>query len=255
MKYTIDGSTLSAIADAIRLKTGGSSLITPANMATEIAGISGGGDVLSGNLAPSSSLGQNGDVYIQTVSEGNELRSSGTQWINTGIVDTSVYGYSLSFRPISLANSYQSYVSGALDNFTIGAYNSVTECYVRVRGAQTDRLGISTQSPNVLTKHDTSNPLGNKGSTITIFSAPGGSRASSMGLRRLILYNIDGNPIADYVPIRDTSDVACLYDLISSTYLYNSGSGLFTYTEVTSSVIGFDSVFKKVNGAWVSVSL
>ena len=41
--YLIDGSTLEDIADAIRSKTGGSSLIDPEDMPTEIASISGGG--------------------------------------------------------------------------------------------------------------------------------------------------------------------------------------------------------------------
>ena len=41
-KYTIDSSTLTNIADAIREKTGGSSQITPLEMPAEIANISGG---------------------------------------------------------------------------------------------------------------------------------------------------------------------------------------------------------------------
>jgi hypothetical protein len=44
-KYTLDSSTLTNIADAIRTKTGGSSQITPLEMPTEIASISGGGGV------------------------------------------------------------------------------------------------------------------------------------------------------------------------------------------------------------------
>ena len=41
--YLIHDSTLEDIADAIRNKTGGSSLIAPEDMSTEIASISGGG--------------------------------------------------------------------------------------------------------------------------------------------------------------------------------------------------------------------
>ena len=41
--YLIHDSTLEDIADAIRSKTGGSSLIVPEDMPTEIASISGGG--------------------------------------------------------------------------------------------------------------------------------------------------------------------------------------------------------------------
>lgn len=44
----ISTDTLTDIADAIRSKTGGSALITPQNMATEIASISSGGSLPSG---------------------------------------------------------------------------------------------------------------------------------------------------------------------------------------------------------------
>lgn len=43
-KVYLEDSVLTDIADAIRAKTGGSASITPANMATEIGTISGGGD-------------------------------------------------------------------------------------------------------------------------------------------------------------------------------------------------------------------
>lgn len=46
--YLIDDGTLTDIADAIRTKTGGSSPILTEDMATEIAGISGGGCVIDG---------------------------------------------------------------------------------------------------------------------------------------------------------------------------------------------------------------
>jgi hypothetical protein len=42
-EYRIQSETLEGIADAIREKTGGSALIAPEDMATEIASISGGG--------------------------------------------------------------------------------------------------------------------------------------------------------------------------------------------------------------------
>lgn len=46
--YTIQDTTLTAIADAINAKTGGSSAMSPAQMATAIANIpSGGGSDLS----------------------------------------------------------------------------------------------------------------------------------------------------------------------------------------------------------------
>ena len=56
MKYSIDGSTLTDIADAIREKTGDTAALTAAAMAEAIAGISGGGggglEYESGTFAP-----------------------------------------------------------------------------------------------------------------------------------------------------------------------------------------------------------
>lgn len=43
MEYMIQGETLTAIANAIREKTGGTNPIDPSQMATEISGMSGGG--------------------------------------------------------------------------------------------------------------------------------------------------------------------------------------------------------------------
>ena len=57
--YLIDGSTLEDIADAIRSKTGGSSLIAPEDMPTEIASISGGGGATSFTFNPSTNVTNN----------------------------------------------------------------------------------------------------------------------------------------------------------------------------------------------------
>ena len=52
--YLIHDSTLEDIADAIRSKTGGSSLIAPEDMPTEIASISGGGGYVPFTLSVAS---------------------------------------------------------------------------------------------------------------------------------------------------------------------------------------------------------
>lgn len=51
---------LTAIANAIRAKTGGTALLTLAEMPTAIAGISGGGGVASGSFTPSAQTDPNG---------------------------------------------------------------------------------------------------------------------------------------------------------------------------------------------------
>lgn len=70
MNYIIDGAQLTAIADAIRGKTGESSTMTVDEMPDEISGISGGGGsgatILSGTSFPSNQKGNNGDIYLVT---------------------------------------------------------------------------------------------------------------------------------------------------------------------------------------------
>lgn len=42
------------------------------------------------------------------------------------------------------------------------------------------------------------------------------------------IYDPGGTLVADYRPCLDTSGIACMYDNVSKQYLYNSGSGSFT---------------------------
>lgn len=66
-KVYLDDSTLTGIADAIRAKTGGSGLITPANMPTAIGSISGGGSVHTAAIYPFSRTTLSTTGHVSTI--------------------------------------------------------------------------------------------------------------------------------------------------------------------------------------------
>ena len=71
-EYRIQSETLEAIGDAIRSKTGGSALITPEDMADEIASIGAGS--IPNTIQPVEYIGNNGTGFVPlnyTISSGN----------------------------------------------------------------------------------------------------------------------------------------------------------------------------------------
>lgn len=65
-KYTIEDTTLTAIADAIRGKDGTAAAIPVSTFPDRIAAIETGGTsvVYIGSSAPTSDIGSDGDIYI-----------------------------------------------------------------------------------------------------------------------------------------------------------------------------------------------
>lgn len=55
-----------------------------------------------------------------------------------------------------------------------------------------------------------------------------------------------GNLVHKYVPCLDPNDVPCVYDYVTEEYLYNAGTGNFTYGTDESIIMAYC----KVNGVW-----
>lgn len=71
-----------------------------------------------------------------------------------------------------------------------------------------------------------------------IFAKPnavGGNVPNVTGAFKLFSFSMteNGITILDLIPCLDDEGVPCLYDIISKTYLYNSGTGQFEYEELT----------------------
>lgn len=76
--------------------------------------------------------------------------------------------------------------------------------------------------------------------------------ATSARIYRITYYQ-DGTPIADYLPCLDTNDVPCMWDNIAKEYVYNDGTGTFTYGNTATPDKISDVLYEKKNGAWVYV--
>ena len=70
------------------------------------------------------------------------------------------------------------------------------------------------------------------GANIFLFASSRGANVSNQKARMKLYYcKIYENDILirDFIPVLDSNNVACLYDLVSQTFFYNAGTGTFNY--------------------------
>lgn len=169
------------------------------------------------------------------------IESTGAQYINTNYAGNSVYQFEFGYMPLS-NSGYESYLSGKLDDFTIGRYQQNSMSYVRINdwvengvstniGTRNDvslRNGVVTFNDTVLTSSiSTSQTVSSVADNIIIFNNSDLSRYSKVRFYYLKLYNQAGTLLRDFVPVKDINDVVCLFDKVSQTNFYNSGTGAF----------------------------
>ena len=188
------------------------------------------------------------------------IQSTGTQYIDTGIKENLAYMFEMEYSPVSLVESYQSYLGGTLDNFTVGAMQSLTVNYIRHRGSEVARPTLVANEKNTLSLKDgkvslngtqiatvsTANPLSTaSANNICVFCNGSLSRKSAMKLYSLKLYDSSGNLLRDLVPAKDGNTV-CMYDNVSQAYFYNAGSGDFGRGAIIDPELGFVDLYQKV---------
>ena len=133
------------------------------------------------------------------------IESTGTQYIDTGVSENYCYMFEFEFKPNSINTSWQSYLGGTLDNFTIGAYNNNTNgSYLRYRtsemfkenninanGKNSIKVIDNTCSVNNKTYSavNTSNSVGTGGKNIMICNNASLSRYSNACIYSLSLYD------------------------------------------------------------------
>lgn len=207
--------------------------------------------------APKVSEGINGDIYLQHF--GASVTSDGDQFIQTTTDASTVYGMEFAFIPKSKVENYQTYLSGQLDDFTVGATTTLSDIYIRVRGSQKiNGKTISLTSPNVISCRNGvvkvngeqvgtySGALGSNSELIHIFSAPSEARKSAMEFYELKLYDDNDVLIHDIKPSTHPSYGTCLYDEIDMIYFVNGGSGSFVYSDSGE----ISNAYCKVNNIW-----
>lgn len=182
-------------------------------------------------------------IYNSAIdSSSSYLTSNGTQYINTGIVPTNDTAVEISFNLISY-NSWNSVFgtrSSNADNFYIW-FNSSGTSYLGcgnadiLSGFHNISLGkhaIYMKSGFVNidgTHYGFANGTIDTAIPITLFKSNYSaepSTCSNISLYYCKIYNSD-ILVRDFVPALDDNNVACLYDKVTKTFFYNSGTGDF----------------------------
>lgn len=229
--------------------------------------------VFKNTSAPSSSVGNDGDIYIQNVELPSSinfvehLTSSGTQYIDTGIVaDQNTQAY-IHFKTV--ASGPDGGVFGARQ-----ARSSRQFCIVQSASTNKIRFDYAATSNELLTlsanteyKFSLGKLVLNEngmiysfGGAMTSFTTPGniylfgmnnnGAPAINNGT---IVYRFtirqSGIIIADFIPALDGDGIPCMYEAVSGTFKYNAGSGTFTYGNAATHNEAC-TVYQKQDGMW-----
>lgn len=248
-----------------------------------LGGSGGGGggstNVLSGTTAPISAQGNNGAMYLQYSDAG--LKNATGQYINTGYSgkDNSRYiidfmlseGQTIKYPTPFGARSAPSAVNNA-SYLHLGNGSNYTSGYVAWGNYQkATSLGASaiigkritielSKSAYAYTVDGQRTEVSITGGTITdttpigIFTALcNSSPLQDIGISGMVLYSFaiyeSDTLVHRYVPALDSNDVACVYDEVTSQYIYHSGGGTLEYTPEGS----ISATYAKVNGAWQSL--
>lgn len=289
-----DSANYTAIADAIRAQLGTSDTYLPSEMADAIASIEGGGgSILSGITAPTSDMGENGQLYKRVfplpsnIDFVDYLESSGTQYIDTGIVADggtdlrAVMRYPgntfmIGSRRGSWNRIYNSLYIGATGDHKIGlakhggnsssdfidtndfiatvqdGIDYILECKSRRVGtAWAVMFSIEQAGTSVLSTLNVSGSISESYTQILFGLNDNGTRKISSGLHvSRVTYRRDRIPIADYIPCLDQSGVACMWDNVAGEYVYNDGTGDFAHGSAVTPTEAEPVLYVKVNGAW-----
>lgn len=177
------------------------------------------------------------------------IESTGTQWINTGVLPTNNTKVDLDFSFTSNTVSNKTWVFGSRETWQSkgfyfgvasdtmgrgwwGQYGSANTGELSAR-SDTNRHILSFSKnvylDGVLVKTFTDN-LTTPYANIALFGSFEGSvTTASASSQRIYGCKIYENNvlIKDFIPVKDPNNVVCLYDKISNTYFYNEGSGTF----------------------------
>ena len=238
---------------------------------TVAVNVSGGIEgVYEGTAAPSSNLGSDGDLYIRKVELPNSvkfvdfLRNSGTQWIETGLYgnrDTVVYVEQIwnnttaviarntgTSRTIGVGDQSGGKVSLDFNSTRTAASPTVGDrisCYVGNFFKMLDGVVLDARvTTSAFTTPKTFRLFAVNSSDSYGFHISNGATICRATFRQ------SGVIVADYLPALDANDVPCMYEAVSGTYVYNSGTGTFAYGNQVTPREAY-SVYQKISGAWV----
>jgi len=70
---------------------------------------------------------------------------------------------------------------------------------------------------------------------------------------RVTIYE-NNAPIADYLPCLDNNNIPCMWENVTGQYIYNSGTGDFTYGEPITPTALESIYYLKKDGAWKAIT-
>jgi len=220
------------------------------------------GGTPTGTNPPNEEYGIDGDIYLQKIPLASGVRyveylqSSGTQYIDTGIIANQYTGIVVEFL----------HTAG---QFILGARTSVQERAFNIGGNNTSSYVFDVNTTRFTISHNANenaklyfvtgdNPPTNAFTTpysIILFGLHSNTITKGNGVRikRVTLYQ-KYSPIADYISCLDADGVPCMWENISGEYVYNDGTGSFTAGgDITPSELP-PITYRKENGAWVVIS-
>lgn len=181
------------------------------------------------------------------------LESSGTQYIDTGVLPVNDMEFECKFTFTSLVNTNLTIV-GSRDGEKrcqpIGVYNNKWSASI---GGSYDANGtaVSANTPYIIKstitngQTITTNVNGSQASTCTsttglpsqelyifarnFYGNPDPADSKVNGRLYLLKIKANGGLVRDFVPCLDNNNIPCLYDKVEGKAYYNAGTGSFTY--------------------------
>ena len=173
------------------------------------------------------------------------IESTGIQYIDTGVKENTVYSFEFVFTPLKTnTTNYDSWLSGTIDNFTIGTYANITKLYLRHRtNEKTTNLPVSNNIPNtfklsnnvveingVTVSCSTDNPVSTGTNNIFLLTNASKNRIAIGRIYSLKLYD-KSNIIRDCIPcFRISDNVIGLYDLVEGKFYTNQNTSGADFT-------------------------
>lgn len=260
-KVFIEESTLTAIGDSIRTKTGKQNLISPLNMPTEIESIKGGNIIktvsgtcpitlencVEGNLLDYKIYGTEGGVggfnrlnhsganagYIEV----EYIESNGTQYIDTGYIPTENTRVDLKWLATDISSSQA--VIGCDWNGNAMLLNIQSNTWY-FHGPGTRAIAPSLTNPDIIsfgaaansfvingvTYNNAKDNLSNAKTNMKIFGLDSNRSNTKGKLYYLTIYEGD-TPIHEYVPVIKESTCG-LWDNVTNEFIISSNTKAFT---------------------------
>ena len=254
---------------------------------SEVSGIvavssgGGGATILSGGSDPTSAIGNNGDLYLKYTavevptgySQVEYLQSSGSQYINTGVVPNDITAIDITFELLATPSQW-SCLFGSQGNYSSGA-NTLAATWTNSRfnfrwGSGSNQIGMTSALVLNNKYHylgtdevkfyvddalqgSTSKGATNSDLNLYLFCnnirGQGAKQHVQAKIYSCTIYGANNTVLRHFVPAIDGSNVAGMWETVTETFFTNSGSGTFL---TGSAFQGGDitAAYAKVSGAW-----